>query len=378
MHSKKDESLNCTLLINGKEAFPTIIHRIKNAKRKILISMFIWRDDAIGNEIASELIHAADRGVKIFIIKDKVGSIFEKEEENKLSLFHREFDFKTYFEQKTMALLYFRYLKGRVKISENQNLNKMLDHPNIVVDRDQLRYDHSKYYLIDDEYLITGGINIEDKELLFDKKQRAYADYMVEIEDKEEIFNFKEIVIHKKHGNNFPSKNFYVNDNANRIFEIKPKVIELLDRAETSIDIEMAYWGDHDIINKIIEAANRGVSVLIITSREANLQNDYNMKVMRQILKETNNLAKMYLSEKMVHSKFMCIDQKLLFLGSANYNRQGMLKVSELNALIENDENAIAKWLSAREEHLKVCQLILDYRELKFSKLVSFLEGFFC
>jgi cardiolipin synthase len=378
MRSKKDESLNCTLLINGSEAFPTIIDRIKNAKHEIVISMFIWRDDVIGNEIASELINAADRDVKIHIIKDKVGSIFEKEEEHKTSFFHREFDFKTYLEQKILAFLYFRYLKERASPQENRKLVDILNHPNITVDRDKLRYDHSKYYLIDDKYLITGGINIEDKELFNDLKQRSYADYMIEIEGEDDIRNFKEIVINKKYGDSVSPKNFYVNDNALRVFEIKPKIIELFDHAQQTIDIEMAYWGDKDITNKIIERANKGIAVSIITSREANILNNYNMKVMRQILKKTDNKAKVYLSEKMVHSKFLCIDQKVLFVGSANFNQPGMTKVAELNVLVENDNHAIAKWLSAREEHLKVCQLIHDYRELKYNRLVSFLEGFFC
>jgi len=150
--------LTCTILINGKEAFPTIINRIKNAKHEIMISMFIWRDDVIGNEIAEELLRAANRDVKINITKDKVGSIFEKEEENKTSFFHREFDFKTFFERKILAFLYFRYLKERVSPQENQKLIDILNHPNIVVEKDKLRYDHSKYYLIDSKYLITGGI----------------------------------------------------------------------------------------------------------------------------------------------------------------------------------------------------------------------------
>jgi len=246
------------------------------------------------------------------------------------------------------------------------------------VDRNKLRYDHSKYYLIDSKYLITGGINIEDKELLHDLKQRRYADYMIEIASTAEILRFKEIVINKRYGDSVSPKNFYVNDNALGVFEIKPKVIELLDHAKQTIDIEMAYWGDKDIIQKIIERANNGIAVSIITSREANLQNDYNMKVMRQILKKTANKVKVYLSEKMVHSKFMCIDQELLFFGSANFNRPGMEKVAELNVLIENDDHAIAKWLAAREEHLKVCQLIYNYRELRYNRLFSFLEGFFC
>ena len=367
-----------TLLINGKEAFPTIIHRIKNAKREIIISMFIWRDDVIGNEIADALLNAANRGVKINITKDKVGSIFEKEEENKTSFFHREFDFRTFFERKIVAFLYFRYLKERPGATENRKWNDILNHPNIAVDRDQLRYDHSKYYLVDDKYLITGGINIEDKELFHDMKGRSYADYMIEIDGENDILTFKEIVINKKYGDSVSPKNFYVNDNKDQIFEIKPKIIELLDQARETIDIEMAYWGDKDIIQKIIERADQGIAVSIITSQEANLQNDYNMKVMRQILKKTANKVKVYLSEKMVHSKFMCIDQQLLFFGSANFNRPGMEKVAELNVLIENDNHAIAKWLAAREEHLKVCQLTTDYRELKYNRLVSFLEGFFC
>ena len=103
--------MNCNLLINGKEAFPVLINRIRNAKKEIIISMFIWRDDSIGNKIAEEILNAADRGVRITIMKDKVGSIFEREEENKKSFFHNNCDVKTYLDRKVISLLYFRYLK---------------------------------------------------------------------------------------------------------------------------------------------------------------------------------------------------------------------------------------------------------------------------
>jgi cardiolipin synthase len=84
--------LESDLLVNSREAFSLIINRIQNAKEEIIISMFIWRDDLIGNKIAEELINAAERGVRVSITKDKVGSIFEKEEENKKSFFHKHFD----------------------------------------------------------------------------------------------------------------------------------------------------------------------------------------------------------------------------------------------------------------------------------------------
>jgi len=340
--------------------------------------MFIWRDDSIGNKIAEEILNAADRGVRITIMKDKVGSIFEREEENKKSFFHNNCDVKTYLDRKVISLLYFRYLKEPVKSETNLKPFKILNHPNIVLNKNEMRYDHSKYYFIDNKYLITGGINIEDKEILADKKGRQYSDYMVEITSDDEVSEFKNVVINKQYGKYSSTKKFFINDKDSKIFEIKKKIIELFDKTKKFIDIEMSYWGDKEITANIIEKANNGIEISIVTAKEANIQNDYNMKVLRHILKKTNGNVKVYLSKKMVHSKFMCVDQSILFFGSANFNTQGMNKVSELNILIEKNYQIINKWQVARETHLKQCLLITEYRKLEYNKLVAFLEGFFC
>ena len=367
--------MSTQLLVNGKEAFPLIINRIQNAKKEIIISMFIWRDDDIGNRIIEELIHAADKGVNVRIIKDKVGSIFEKEEENKRSFFHKDFNLKTYISQKVLSFLYFDYLDTCTNKIQNPRLLKMLNNPKISLDISKLKHDHSKYYLIDNRYLVLGGINIEDKELLFDKKNRKYSDYMVEIQGASEIEQFKAALVNSNLNNYSNSGAFYVNNRQLKIFEIKKKILELFDRANISIDIEMAYWGDKDISEKIIEVANKGISISIITSKDANLQNDYNMKVIENILKRTNHAVKVYLSDRMVHSKLLCIDKKSIFLGSANFNVQCLTKLSELNVLVENDMGVIKKWLDSRTKHLKECRLIKDYQELKYNKVLALVEG---
>src|SRR3989339_2251840 len=64
------------LLVDGKEAFQRIIENIRTAKT-IYINIFLWRDDKTGNEVARELLKAADRGAKITIVKDAVGGVFE-------------------------------------------------------------------------------------------------------------------------------------------------------------------------------------------------------------------------------------------------------------------------------------------------------------
>ena len=41
-----------TLLVDGKNAFPEILSCIESAQKSLVINMFIWRDDAIGNRLA--------------------------------------------------------------------------------------------------------------------------------------------------------------------------------------------------------------------------------------------------------------------------------------------------------------------------------------
>ena len=77
------------LLINGQQAFPEIIRCMESAKETIIINMFIWRDDAIGNRMAEAVLKAADAGVKVRISIDRYGAVLEKSEESKRSFFHK-------------------------------------------------------------------------------------------------------------------------------------------------------------------------------------------------------------------------------------------------------------------------------------------------
>ena len=76
------------LLVDGAQAFPEILRCIDEATSSIVINMFIWRDDEIGNRIAQALLCAADRGVRVEIIKDRYGCVCEYSEEGQRSFFH--------------------------------------------------------------------------------------------------------------------------------------------------------------------------------------------------------------------------------------------------------------------------------------------------
>ena len=72
---------NCALLAGGDAAFGEILRRCALARRSIEINMFIWRDDGAGNALARALLDAADRGVRVRVVKDRFGGAIERAEE---------------------------------------------------------------------------------------------------------------------------------------------------------------------------------------------------------------------------------------------------------------------------------------------------------
>jgi cardiolipin synthase A/B len=65
----------CTLLINGKATFDSILDGIASAKHYILIQFFIVHADDLGNRIKAALIERARAGVGVYFLYDKIGSV---------------------------------------------------------------------------------------------------------------------------------------------------------------------------------------------------------------------------------------------------------------------------------------------------------------
>ena len=65
--------------------FVRVIQCMDTAKKSIEIHMFVWRNDAIGNEIGKAVLRAAKRGVRIKIKKDRGAIMYERIEMNRPS-----------------------------------------------------------------------------------------------------------------------------------------------------------------------------------------------------------------------------------------------------------------------------------------------------
>lgn len=62
------------LLINGDATFQSIFDGIARAKEYVLVEFYIMRDDKLGQELKKRLIEKARQGVRVYVLRDEVGS----------------------------------------------------------------------------------------------------------------------------------------------------------------------------------------------------------------------------------------------------------------------------------------------------------------
>lgn len=372
------------LYVGGKESFEHIINCINAAKKHIRINMFIWRDDLIGNEVALALINAANRGVKIYISKDKLGMMFEYGEENKYSFFHHDLQSKWYIQSRMLDIAY--PMEGKVKRipkDVNPNYTTLMEHKNIKVDCERVKMDHSKFYIFDHEILVLGGVNIEDKEVTSDVRGMSYHDYMVEIKDRDVVKFFKQRLYGPKKYKLDNDIEFIFNRNiyGKKEFLVRDKIIRILETANTSVDIVMAYIGDPAINACILRLIKQGVDVNLYIPKQANLQNDLNMKLIKELMAKSKNKLNVYLSNKMIHAKLIRIDDYLMTVGSTNLNNQAMEVLLELNIVLNKkqtlrDMDQVFEKLDQSILELEEGSIkIEDFDELEFNPVRAFLEG---
>jgi len=63
------------LLHDGRQAFPAMLEAIAQARRQVLLEMYWFGSDAVGQRFAAALTAARARGVEVAVIYDSVGSI---------------------------------------------------------------------------------------------------------------------------------------------------------------------------------------------------------------------------------------------------------------------------------------------------------------
>ena len=368
---------NLTLLVNGSRAFPEIIRCIEEAQTSLEINMFIWRDDRIGNRMAQAVLAAADRGVTVYISVDRYGVVLEKCEECKRSFFHKEQTLTEKMKSRLLEVFYPENTQpGAVKDERTDLYQRIMLHPNIAVSADVFKADHSKYYIIDEEILFVGGVNIEDKENGADLMGRVYGDYMAKLEGQEYVRMFREKLAT---GRNVREDLFFglnLKEPVRR-FEMEQLYLDMIGGAREELHITMAYFSPlKHFVDAIIAAHRRGVRVTIVVPQRANFQNDSNMRTLRRLLKATDGGIAVYLSPRMLHTKLVMNEQYISF-GSTNITKKAFAQLNELNLFVRREDSPFVNAMLESIAHDRAeARQIRDFRQIQYRRVLAFLEGF--
>ena len=293
-----------TLLVDGREAFEKALAAINAAKQAIHVQTFIWKDDLIGRQVVSSLKGAAERGATVIVRKDMVGTVFELGD----------------------------LLAGKPSpVFTEAGLKHF---PGIDVQLDPFGdTDHSKYFIVDHDLVILGGMNIADE------YHTQWHDYMVCLESAEWTRAFEEKVLR---GGAWPATApFVVAVNDRRATEIHTALLEMIDHAAETLIIEQAYFSDDAIIAAVQRAAQRGVQVDIILPAEPDTHGPANRVTINKLLKAKAGASlSIYFYPSMSHAKVALADGAVAAVGSANLTPRSMYTSREIVLFVHGRPDA--------------------------------------
>lgn len=205
---------------------------------------------------------------------------------------------------------------------------------------------HNKFFIFDDENLITGSANLSNTDMsgfnsnaiIFIKSKEIANIYKEEFEQmySAKFHNSKSKIENKENipvGNSIISVYFSPTDST-----INEMIIPMIDNAKHYVYMPIFIITHEKLVQALIAAKKRGVDVRLIidatnTSRKDSLHNI--MRKNKILVKSENYAGKL-------HSKSIIIDDKYVILGSMNFSKSGENKNDENVLLIENEE--IAKY----------------------------------
>ncbi len=311
----------------AEPTFDLVVRELERAQKSVEVFMYVWRADESGMRVGEAVLAAAERGVKIHIIKDIGAIMCEVIEMNRKPFFPRKIPLLKRFFYKIIGRT---FPNTFVEDDHDQSLGAdLLNHPNVTVE--WVNKTHTKYYVFDERLLVTGSINIEDR-------HQNYFDYMVALDDPQLVRRLRarmqgDVTFDLERNIEFLCNSHHSTGESS--FEIKPAVLDLIREAKKSIYIEVAYLGDPEFSDALVEAAARGIHITILFSREANIGNDVNYWAIHDLYSRAP--VEVYLTDTMIHAKLLLFDDELVFTGSCNMNIFSLQKAAELNLLIQNE-----------------------------------------
>ena len=304
------------LLAGGEVAFAHILERIAEAERSIEMRCFEWRDDETGDLLGRALLAAAERGVNVTILKDRVGMCYEHLEGTKQSFFHKRIGLVPRLQTWALMVCYGRW--GSLRQKPSPVADALLAHPNVTVVRDAKRFDHAKLYVFDEETVILGGMGIGDD------FRHHNVDFMVELSGGDAAERLADryegrALFDRSRPYDYLLHSF--RGSARSGGSLAEDRLGLIASARERLTIAMAYLGDPVCTDALVDAVRRGVQVTVLTAARANIIGDLNLWTCAQLLQRTGSAdnLRIVLHPRMVHGKAIVGDGAWVDIGSTNF-----------------------------------------------------------
>jgi cardiolipin synthase len=311
------------------------------------LQVYILDADETGNLIAAELIAAAQRGVKVYVLADGYAS--------------KDLP-KEYIQQLIDAGIYFRYFEPLMR-SEHFYLGRRL---------------HQKVVVSDGCCGLVGGVNISNhyNDVEDDPAWLDFALY-VEGEAARELQKVciglwlkptlrikKKSLIHEI-PTQPPDEECLVrirrNDWVKRKNQISRSYVEMLQKAESHVIIMSSYFLPGQIIrHNLSKASRRGISISVIVTgvSDVKLSKHAERYMYRWLLKRKIKIFE-YM-KNVLHAKLATSDGKVVTIGSYNVNDISAYASVELNLDVHNE--AFAATVQKRLEQIiaKDCEQVTE------------------
>jgi len=346
------------LVHSGFDYFSRLEEIIKNAKTEIHLQMYIFEDDTTGNRIINNLIEAAIRNVKIYLLLDGFGS----------------------YSLSSESIL-------RMKLSGIQLrfFSPLLSANSFYIGRRM----HHKVLVADSRIALIGGINIANK-YKGSETEIAWLDYAIQLNDANiaeplkalclDLYQKKQRSRRKKIAAVFYNHeklqiNILQNDWLKRKTEISDGYIRAIREAKEEIIIVGSYFlPGRKLSAALKKAARKKVKIKLILSGLSDISLSKNATCHFYSKLLGYNMELYEWNQSILHGKAAIVDKKWTTIGSFNLNNLSSFASIEMNVAIRSDSFA-----EEFEKHLQTiinqCQRItpesLKLKDNLYSKIIN-------
>ena len=348
--------------------FKELFCDINCASKEIIIELYKYNEDLIGEKMLNCLINASKRGVKIKILLDGIGSYSIKKSFLKKIIDNKIFIKIFHPVPWQINKLCFGNIKYLSFFKAFFSLIKKIN-----------RRNHNKLYIIDKKIFYLGSINISLDHLEYQYGGKNWQDIGIKVINKylslillkkfyslwnDNYYNIYRIINNK----------YFIFDNIYKKFYFYDNIIKNIISAKKNIWISSAYFVPNKYLIKVLKKKSYDLDVSIIISKKSDVKIiSYINYYLSEVLRDSKINVYEY-DKYIIHSKIILIDN-ICIIGSSNMNHRSFFCDFETNIIIRSMKfhKNIKKYFLEKFYHSNLMIFNIKNKIFCFKRFIGFI-----